>query len=62
MAYRKVWVIETKHRDPKIGFVAMNSSINRSEAWYRLRECREHWPQERFRVVSYVPDGGDEHG
>lgn len=53
----KVWVVETLHHDPKIGWVALATWMNRVQAWDAMRYHRERWPAEKYRTVGYVPSG-----
>ncbi len=60
MQGNKVWVVETMHHDPKIGWVPMAAFTERSHAWHRMRESRTDWEAEKFRTVAYAPSGGAE--
>jgi hypothetical protein len=55
---RKVWVTETLHHDPKIGWVPMATWVYREQAWGATREYRRRWPAQRYRTTSYVPNRG----
>lgn len=63
MTLRRVWVVETLHHDPRLGWIAMGVDMERRSAWDRMGRYRAEYTGEKFRTVSYVPsDAGGENG
>lgn len=56
----KVWVVETLHRDSKIGWVPLATWMHRAQAWEAKRYHQQRWPAERYRTVSYERSGDGE--
>ena len=50
---RAVWVVESRVQDGR--WVAMLADVTRRGAWFSQRGYRARWPEEKFRVVKYVP-------